>query len=333
MLLTVAICTWNRAPLLRKTLEQMTQLIAPASAEWELLVVNNNCTDDTVSVIEHYADRLPLRRLFEAEPGLSNARNTAIREAKGEYVVWTDDDVLVDAHWLAGYTQAFRRWPEASVFGGPIEPWFEGEPPRWVKESFSYLEGVFAVRNLGSEAVALSRKAYPFGANMAIRRDVYERFTYDPELGRRPGDAMGGEEMVLMWKLFDAGEQGRWVPDARVRHWIPRERQTLTYVREYFLGGGRLLAKLHTELPGKVKVLGSPLWLWKQALVNEAGYRVRRLFARPEVWIADLTLASLSWGQLRGNAAGLSSPAGKRAKEATPVVDRRAPSPAAQKSA
>src|SRR5213593_3681732 len=117
--LTVAICTWNRWRLLHQALEQMTKLVIPHDVEWELLVVNNNCTDATDRVIEEFASRLPLRRLFEPKPGLSNARNAAVREARGEYILWTDDDTQVDEHWVATYVRAFQQWPNAAFFGGP----------------------------------------------------------------------------------------------------------------------------------------------------------------------------------------------------------------------
>ncbi len=76
---------------------------------WELLVVNNNCTDDTDGVIESFASTLPIRRLLRgAKPGQSNARNLAIREATGSYLVWTDDDTLVAPNWLESMAQRSR---------------------------------------------------------------------------------------------------------------------------------------------------------------------------------------------------------------------------------
>ena len=76
MKITVAICTWNRAALLDQTLCEMHKLEIPAGVEWELLVVNNNCTDGTDAVVAEHAKGLPILRLFEARPGLSNAGNS-----------------------------------------------------------------------------------------------------------------------------------------------------------------------------------------------------------------------------------------------------------------
>ena len=130
MKITVEICTWNRAALLDRTLDCMRQLHVPDGAEWELLIVNNNCSDDTDSVLSRYGEFLPIRRVFEPRQGTCHARNTAVREARGELLVQTDDDVLVDRAWLQEYCAAATRFPEAAFFGGTIEPWFESSPPR-----------------------------------------------------------------------------------------------------------------------------------------------------------------------------------------------------------
>jgi glycosyltransferase involved in cell wall biosynthesis len=109
MRIEIVICTWNRATLLAQTLERLRQLRPPAGAEWRLLVVNNNSRDHTADVLRSFADRLPLRSVFEPEPGLSNARNRAIVETTGDYLVWTDDDVLVAHDWLEAYVAAASR--------------------------------------------------------------------------------------------------------------------------------------------------------------------------------------------------------------------------------
>src|SRR5438093_1564287 len=136
MRVTIALCTWNRCTLLRQALEQMTRLVIPPGVSWELLVVNNRCTDDTDQVIAGYSGRLPLRRVYEPQPGLSHARNAAVREARGDYILWTDDDALVEEGWVEAYVEAFRRWPQAAVFGGPVRPWFTQTPPTWVERGW-----------------------------------------------------------------------------------------------------------------------------------------------------------------------------------------------------
>ena len=167
----MAICTRNRADLLDRTLEQMTRMLVPDRTIWELLVVNNGSTDNTDQVITEYAGRLPIRALSELEVGLSTARNAAVREAAGEYLLWTDDDVLVDKGWLAAYLVAFEQHPEAVIFGGPILPSFENPPPRWLHRSLHLpsVAGALALRNVRTTSVHLTTDRLPFGANFAVR--------------------------------------------------------------------------------------------------------------------------------------------------------------------
>ena len=297
MRLTVAVCTWNRAELLRRALEHMTRLIVPEDVEWELLVVNNSCTDATDDVIASLAGRLPIQGLREPQPGLSHARNRALRAATGDYLLWTDDDVLVDEGWFRAYREAFARWPAAAVFGGPIRPLFEGSPPLWIERTLPRIGGVFAVRDLGADPVPLGVEGdrLPYGANYAVRMIEQRRFLYHTDLGRRPGGVLlGSEERELLGDMLGAGATGWWVPAARVRHIIPAERQTIRYVRAYCEGYGQYLRWKAggARSPGRWALL-------RRAAAAELRYRVGRVIARPERWVEDLILASETWGQLR----------------------------------
>ncbi|MEJ7809950.1 MAG: glycosyltransferase [Gemmatimonadaceae bacterium] len=323
--LTVAICTWNRCELLRQTLEQMTRLVIPAGIDWELLVVNNNCTDRTDDVLAEFASRLPIRRLFEPSAGLSHARNRALREATGEYVLWTDDDVLVAERWVAEYCAAFAQWPEAAIFGGPIDPVFVGTPPDWLPDVLPRVSAVFALLDLGDEARAFDAAATPFGANMVVRTSEQRRYPYDPTLGLswgRPRSLLGGEETAVLERMIADGIQGRWVPTARVRHFIPTHRQRISVIRRYFIGYGEYNAR-EAKADGAPYLFGRPRWWWRQAVESELRYRVRRLFSRPEAWIEDLITSSVYWGQLRayasaGRPVGGTPPAASMTDRASP---------------
>jgi glycosyltransferase involved in cell wall biosynthesis len=296
---SVVICTWNRSRLLRITLEQMTRLEVPRDAEWELIVVNNNCSDDTDAVLADFRNRLPLVRLFDPTPGKSHAANLAVQEARGEYIVWTDDDVLVDRDWLKAYLDAFVRWPNATVFAGAIDPWFEVNPPAWLKRVFPKVANAYAALDHGPNGFDLTRDTYPYGANMALKRSAHEKEPYDTRLGPRPNSGIRGEEMIMARRLMDAGATGRWVPEARVRHFIPSNRQTIDYLREYFFGSGEVLGLLGRNDAGERRAFGRPLWLWKEALVSEISYRVGRIFRSPEKWIEPFRRAQVARGQLK----------------------------------
>ena len=294
----IAICTWNRAALLAQTLEQLRQLRPPAGAEWRLLVVNNNSTDNTADVLHSYSGRLPLRWVFERKPGLSNARNRAIAETAGDYLVWTDDDVLVAPDWLEAYVMAFREHPEAAFFGGPVEPWFDGTPPLWLSTNMEQVSIAFALREFGTSPFRFDDSRMPFGANCAFRREVQREYHYNPTLGRRPDSNVSGEETQVMRQMMADGLTGWWVPRAKVRHFIPRDRQTVRYVRRIFHGAGELsaLSLNGSEVP---RLFGRPRWLWRQAILAESRYRWSRATAAPETWLPRLIDAARAWGRLK----------------------------------
>jgi glucosyl-dolichyl phosphate glucuronosyltransferase len=298
VLVTVAICTRNRPRALERTLRSLAYAAIPPKLSWEVLVVNNGSGDDTANVIANAAHLLPVRAVEESRIGLSNARNAAIAEARGDYVLWTDDDVLVDPEWLRAYHDAFCAWPDVAFFGGPIVPTFEGTPPAWLLLALPSVDNAYAARDLGSAPVLLTRETLPFGANFAVRIDVQLRYPFDPELGRRDTALSAGEEWAVLEAMLAGGASGRWVPGARVQHVIPAERQSVRYLRRYYMENGMSLARTRGTA-GERMLFGRPRWAWREALLQELAYRARRTYASADVWSVHLRRASVAWGLLR----------------------------------
>ncbi len=259
MLVTVAICTWNRAKLLDQTLAEMQKLVIPEGVEWELIVVNNNSTDDTEAVLARHADKLPLRGLLETKQGHSHARNCAIEAARGELLIWTDDDVLVDPQWLNEYVKAARQWPEAAVFGGTIDPWFEVDPPAWFLRNWNVAQSAFVVRQYGREMRPLAPHEGPAGANMAFRMADMRAFEFDTSLGRFRDTLTGGDDDNVIRRMRAAGRQGVWVGTAVVKHFLPTERLTRKYLARWFVGAGMTQVRMKGTPPGAT-LWGMPRW-------------------------------------------------------------------------
>jgi glycosyltransferase involved in cell wall biosynthesis len=298
MRLTVAVCTRNRAESLRRTLTSIAAAAQP-HADWETIVVDNGSTDDTASVAASFESRLPIRLIRESNPGLSRARNAAVREARGEYVAWTDDDCVVDAGWLTAYIDAFDRWPGAVVFGGPIVPAFEGSPPDWLTRISAVVGTAYAARDFGDKSIELDVREgrVPFGANYVVRAIEQRANTYDRRLGRGADLPIAvGEESVLLESLLNAGAAGWWVPGACVTHWIPESRQTVQYLNDYFENDGAFDEwRRHSA-----NIEGEPsATLHRRALGAEMRFRIAHLTSPPDVWIMHLISAAVSRGQLR----------------------------------
>lgn len=298
MKITVAICTWNRSRMLARTLESLRRARVPDGLEWELLVVDNNSTDGTPSVLDAFEGEgeLPLIPLFEGTQGKTHALNRAVDAASGDYVVWTDDDVRVAEDWLPAWRDAFDRFPGVGFFGGEIVPEFEGGAPGWLREGLPAVAGVYAATRMSEGPVRPDDPHLPYGANLAFRMDVQRKYRYDTRLGRRAGSLQSGSETDVVRRALRDGVEGRWWPGARVHHLIPPERQTVAYLRRYFRDHARTPS--HRDSGDARTFLGRPLWAWKEAVLYELRYRWHRWTSGPDVWLGDLKQASSAQGRL-----------------------------------
>ena len=303
MLITIAICTFNRAESLRRTLDSLIAMQVPSDISWEIVIVNNNSSDHTDHVISEYADRLPVRRVAEPRTGKSNALNRAIDVARGDYILWTDDDVVVDPSWLTAYVEAFRRWPEAAVFGGRITPKYETPVQKWILQSEALLEGPYAIRDFGDHALPLSaddEDHFPFGANWAMRAAEQRAFRYDPDLGPVPSRIRNQEETDLIQRVLDSGATGYWIPEAKVGHCIGRDRQTVRYIAAYYESWGETLAFRNAAATATGPFwFGVPRRIWPRLLVWGVLYRACRFVSPAPVWVRYLEAYSWNKGICR----------------------------------
>lgn len=298
MKVTVGICTWNNSTKLEHTLEAIGRLDT-TGFEHEVIVVDNNSTDDTAQVLAAFRDRLPLRSLFEPQQGVSYARNRIQAEARGELLCWTDDDAIPELNWLQAYVQAAEKWPDVDFFGGPVTAHWEERPPGWILRGLNFLEGVMAIRDLGPEPIPLTAERLPFGVNMVFRREQMKQYRFPTHLGVTGEKRLSGEETVVFRQALDDGCKGRWVPSARVQHHVPAQRTTWSYIRKYYRGYGQSSWRKRAGPPGKMQFLGAPLWLWRQWMRDELSLWWKRVFTPPETWVPQLIRASASFGAIQ----------------------------------
>ena len=294
MKISIAICTWNRSRLLDQTLSSLSRMSVPDDLSWELIVVDNNSTEAGVNnVLDSWKNKLPLNSVVEKEPGHSASRNRAVQEATGDYLVWTDNDVMVSPNWLSAYHDAFQKHPEAGFFGGPIEPVFEEGQPTWIRDTWKICAPVYATRNLGKTESALGIGKMPYGANFAVRMDLQKKTPYDTQWGRKQSGMLGEDEVSVLRHLLGEGVMGYWVPDASLHHMIPKDRATVGYVASYFYGQGQANA-----LKGNITRSAARIWWdgWKSL----CGYYLRKPVAPPINWLSNRVHAAICWGELAG---------------------------------
>lgn len=290
----IAVCTWNRASLLARTLESFSKLIVPDEITIQFLIVDNNSEDETEKVIRDFCELQTgsgrsVVSLKEPKQGHTFSRNCAVGHAESDLMVWTDDDVTVEQHWVAKYVDAANLAPDTIFWGAEIAPEFENKP-KWIGENWEILKGCFAVREFEGE-LELGENRLPYGANFAIRTSVQKEFLYDQELGRRGDEVLGEDELDLFRRLLKAGYRGNWVPVNSVRHFIPKERSTEEYVYEYFVGQGRALVAKGEPWHEDVKKLAS------ESKTEYRNYKLKRLVAGSKVWVSHLVRSALAHGQ------------------------------------
>jgi glycosyltransferase involved in cell wall biosynthesis len=240
--LSVCICTYNRAQSLARMLDT---LAAQIDVDWEnieVIVVDNNCTDDTANVVASAAARLPIRHIVEQVQGLANARNRALAVSRGRWIIFTDDDVLLEQDWLRSYNEAFDAFPEASFAGGRIVPlWKEGRPGWFKGQQLDLMNGVLVWYDIGTEVRAMiPSDPEPFGANFAMRRALVERIgVFKASLGMH-GKTLGrGEETEFFIRAKAAGAKGIYVGSALCHHPVEADRLSLPALYRYGIASGR----------------------------------------------------------------------------------------------
>jgi glucosyl-dolichyl phosphate glucuronosyltransferase len=271
MRVTVAICTWNRAPLLRQTLAQLQRLDVPADVTWDLVIVNNNSTDETAEVVREFMKRLPIKYIVEPTAGLSVARNTALRIAEGEIVLFTDDDVLVAPGWLAACVAGYMRFPSAGVFGGPIRAWFPVEPDPLLAAAFPILARGFCGHDHGRPLGPLPDDQTVVGANMAFRAAAIQGLAFDPRHGPKGDQRDSGEELDFVELVRARGHAVIWIPEMHLQHYVDPARMSLAYLRNLTEGHGAYLARRPGALDTSL-MLGAPRWAWRTAATQLARY-------------------------------------------------------------
>ncbi|HSE28386.1 MAG TPA: glycosyltransferase [Gemmatimonadales bacterium] len=267
--LSVLLATHDRAASLERVLEGLHRQQLPQGLAWEVIVVESACTDTTPEVLRRWQDRLPLVALAEAAPGKYVAMNRGLERARGELLVFTDDDIVPADDWLAALSAAAGRWPDHDIFGGVVIPRYPPGTPAWMTEP-PYAGVAFAHFDPGG--VEGPSPQTPFGPNMAIRRSRVADLRYREDLGPKGRSYPIGGETELLRRLVAAGARAVHVPTARVEHVIRPDQVTEEFLRTRAYNYGRGQARLARPAPGSPRLFGAPRYLWREL----AGAHLRR---------------------------------------------------------
>jgi GT2 family glycosyltransferase len=279
--LSVVICTHNRAALLGETLQALGAARAPQDCRVDIVVVDNNSSDETPAVVRAAAatSPFPIRYEPESRQGKSYALNRALEIAAGEVLALTDDDVLPGANWLLRIAQNFREHDVTFVFGKVLPRWETLPPPELLTVPARDIWGPLALIDYGDDAVRYSaasfgRQRLPIGANLAVLRSAVERVGgWRTDLGKVDNTMIAGEDHELCVRLYRAGlYSGIYDPTAVVRHYVPTARMTRAYFRRWYFWHGRTMARMpgalyvDVDLTKVSHLAGVPRFVYRQFL-------------------------------------------------------------------
>jgi len=230
---SVAICTYNRCGFLKDSIKAVSE--QQTDFEYEVLVVDNNSSDDTKSVVEDMCRLYSnVRYIHEPNQGLSYARNRALHEAAGEIIAYTDDDGLAQPGWLQGLIDEFGDTQVGGV-AGKITLDLPKDAPSWLKPE---LHPYLAAYDKGTESIETSEF---YGCNFAVRRELaIELGEFSVELGFNGGELLPGEETDLARRMILADHKIRYAPSAIVIHRISLSRLSEDWFRKRLRQQGRI---------------------------------------------------------------------------------------------
>lgn len=228
--ISAIVCTYSNASLLRRTLDSLIKQTLPPQ-EYEIVVVDNNSTDNTMEVVREFQERCShqIHYVLETTQGLSAARNTGIQQSSGPIISFIDDDAEADPNWLAAVVEAFRRNPDAWGVGGNIFAIWDAQRPAWLTDDFL---SDLSIIDRGPDKLKLTRMQIVAGVNCSFRREVFTEIGYfSTDLGRVGKSLLAGEEAELCLRIHLQGKSMYNIPDVVVFHHVTPERMTRSYFR------------------------------------------------------------------------------------------------------
>ncbi|HYC03135.1 MAG TPA: glycosyltransferase [Azospirillaceae bacterium] len=252
-LITVIICTHNRAGYLRDAMASIIRQDFPRT-DYELLVVDNASTDGTREVVESFRDQGPVRYVHEPRLGLCNARNTGWRAAAGRIAAYFDDDAIALPGWLAAVKEGFDRDRGAGVVGGRVDPIWKGERPAWLSDGIA---ASLTIVDWGPEVKRIEDldREWVVGANMAIPVVLLEKVGgFHPKLDRVGNNMLSSGDVFLAKKIVEQGHACLYHPGMAIRHLVPPQRLVQDWFlrRYYWQGVSDAVMELIETRPGRL---------------------------------------------------------------------------------
>lgn len=287
ILISVIICTYNRSESLRITLESLLHQESHGAFEYEVMLVDNNSTDATRTVVEEFVQRFngKLRHFFQPISGKTLSMNMALARVTGEIIAFTDDDVVLDPVWLYELNQCFLEF-DCDGVGGRVLPVYPAGTPQWIKDNAIKLAGAVVIYDFGETTKPLHKDMLPFiGCNFAFRRQMFNEYgLFNEDLG--PGAKALGEDIEFVERLLSQGRKLYYCGKAVVNHPYDLKRFNWQKLARWHIALGRSEAQREIRNHDiKVTYFGIPRYLLRGVVLDFVKIIVN-FFNRLERWNA-----------------------------------------------
>ncbi|MEN9917931.1 MAG: hypothetical protein RL662_367 [Bacteroidota bacterium] len=267
--------TYNRDNYIGETLKSVCEQDF-AVDDYEIIVVDNNSTDNTAVICAEYKAKYPTRQFNyykETQQGVSFAHNKGLREAKGEFIVFVDDDETINKDHLSRIDIYLKKYPQIDLFATGVIPVYETGQPKWMSHFTQRLIGGYF--NEGKRVKRLKRSNYPGTGHTIIRRSLYDKYGfYKTDLGRVGKSLMGAEDKELFNRLSENNVACYYLPDIAVYHHIPESKTTDDFFERvtYSIGKSECQRTKNTSEGAYRKRLFQEAIKWTASIVLCIGY-------------------------------------------------------------
>jgi len=232
---TVAIRVYNSGDRIAEILEKLLHQTDTEEINWEIVIVDNNSTDNTAQIIQQYQAQwckpYSLRYFLETRQGAVFARARAIREAKGQYIGFLDDDNFPCSTWVSAAYTFGQAHPQVGAYGSRIQGRFDVEPPK----NFERIQSFLALKERGETANQYdpSSLSLPAGAGLVVRKQVWlnsvpERLNLQGPVGGKL--TAKGEDFEALLHIGQQGWEIWYNPEMKIDHHIPGWRLERDYL-------------------------------------------------------------------------------------------------------
>ncbi|MFD2167325.1 glycosyltransferase [Thalassotalea euphylliae] len=296
-MLSIVIANFNGEKVLQQTLDGFCNINFDVRQQTEILFVDNGSTDQSIEIALRYQDKLPLKIFSEPKVGKGYALAKGIKEARGEFVIFADNDVIPNTNWLIAYERAASHNPEFSIFLGAIRPHFLISAPQWLKQltdngkSF----GCTPVFRKSGPAEYFEAK----GANFGVRKCVLEQVSFRDDLWIANKAKVGGEDTDFVKRAQANGFRIFFDSEAEVEHIVrANEVGIIPVVNRYFRIGRSIAATTELNFGSSKTAFGYPLWAYVETLKKSATC-LMLWFKNKRYESAEILIElSMLWGKL-----------------------------------